>query len=385
MISTEETTMKKVMRFAAAAAAAASFAGPALAQSGVTLAGRVDVGPQYIDNGTDKLKRVDSGTYTSSRLIFRGVEDLGDGLKAGFYMESRFNADLGATQSAAKFFNAGAQVYLSSPTWGSITLGRQYVPIFWSFLFSDDTGPLRLHGYSAVQSVQRSAFARVTAAASPVKAAGSLDTIAGGIYQLNITSAFEDNLVVYKTPSFSGLTAMLAAGAAEGAAAGNGRVLAGNLEYKGGPFYGSVAYTQKRGTVPAGGGGNYQKLQEFLASGMYNITQEFRVWANVHPWKLESPATDFKGRDAMLGVSYFFPQSEVWVNYAAKRLDDCPSCNSRGLGVGYHYFLSKRTELYASYGQVFNQANSANVLNGFAPGAPGQNVRGLAAGIATTF
>ena len=377
--------MNKVMGLTALALAAATVGGSALAQSGVTIAGRVDVGPQYIDNGTDRLRRVDSGTYTASRLIFRGTEDLGDGLKAGFYMEHRFNADLGAAQSAAKFFNAGAQVSLSSPTWGSVTLGRQYVPIFWSFLFADDTGPLRLHGYSAVQSVQRSAFARVRTTASPVKAAGSLDTIAGGIYQLGITSAFEDNMIVYKTPNFGGATVMLAAGAAEGAPAGNGRVLGANVEYKGGPFYGSLAYNQKRGTVPAGGGGASQTATEALVSGMYTVTPQVKLWGNYHPWKLETTTTDFKGHDWMLGASYYFAQSMLWANYAAKTPDNCVACKSKGFGLGYHYFLSRRTELYASIAEVKNDANSGNALNGFAPAVIGNNVRGVAVGVAHTF
>lgn len=362
------------------------LAGSAMAQSSVTMAGRIDVGPQYIDDGVSKFKRIDSGTYTASRLIFKGVEDLGGGLTAGFYLESRFNADLGAAQSGTKFFNAGSQVYLADKTWGSITLGRQYVPMFWSFLFADDTGPLRLHNYSAVQSVQRSAFARISATASPVKAAGSLDTIAGGIYQLGITSAFEDNMVVYKTPVIGGATAMLAAGASEGAPAGSGRVLGANVEYRGGPFYGSVAYNQKRGTVPAGGNGSTQTVTEELVSGLYEITPNgWKVWGNFHPWKLDSPGVDFKGHDWMLGTSYWFSQSELWVNYAAKTLDNCTSCNSKGFGVGYHYFLSRRTELYASVAEVSNDANSGNTLNGFAPGTLGRKVRGYAAGLSHTF
>ena len=367
------------------AAIGAALASGAMAQSSVTVAGRLDVGPQYIDDGTNKLKRVDSGTYTASRLIFRGTEDLGDGLRAGFYMEHRFNADVGAAQSAAKFWNAGAQVSLSSPSWGSITLGRQYVPIFWSFLFADDTGPLRLHGYSAVQSIQRSAFARVSAAASPVKAAGSLDTIGGGVYQFSITSAFEDNLAVYKSPNLGGATVMLAAGASEGAPAGSGRVLGGNVEYRGGPFYGSLAFNQKRGTVPAGGSGNYQTATEALASAMYEVTPKVKLWGNFHPWKLATTTTDFKGHDWMLGASYWFDFSELWVNYARKTPDNCTACGSKGFGVGYHYFLSKRTELYASFAQVSNDANSGNALNGFAPGALGQSVRGYAMGIAHVF
>ena len=360
-----------------AAAAAAS------AQN-VTLAGRLDGGLEYVDNGTTKAKRVASGTYTASRLVLRGTEDLGGGLGALFYLEHRFNLDTGAPQSAVKFWNAGSYVGLSSKDLGTVTLGRQYVPIFWSFLFADDTGPLRLHNYSALQSIQRSSFARVSAAASPIKAAGSLDSIAGGIYSLSITSAFEDNLVVYKSPAFSGATVMLAAGAPEGYTAGNGKVFGGNVEYRNGGFYGSVAFNSKRGTVPAGGGAS-QKAREAVVSGMYAVNSEFKVWGNLHPWNFDSVGTELKGRDWMLGVSYWMPTGELWLNYASKKIDNCASCDSKGFGVGYHYLLSKRTELYTSYANVSNQANSGNTLNGSAPGAPGQSVRGLAAGIAHQF
>jgi predicted porin len=373
------------MRQTALALAASAIASGALAQSSVAIAGRVDVGPQYIDDGVTKMKRVDSGTYTASRLSFRGTEDLGDGLSAGFYLETRFNADVGAQQSGTKFWNAGSQVFLSSNTWGSVTLGRQYVPLFWSFLYADDTGPLRLHGYSVVNSVQRSALARVSASASPVKAAGSLDSIASGVYQLSATSSFEDNLVVYKTPTLGGVTARFAAGAAEGAPSGSGRILGTNVEYRGGPFFGSAAYNQKRGTVPAGGG-TYQTTTEGLVSGMYEVVPNtFKVWGNVHGWKLEDAAVELKGHDWMLGLSYWFGVSEVWVNYAAKTVNNCTACNSKGFGLGYHYLLSKRTELYASIGQVSNDANSGNTLNGFAPGVLGGTVKGYAVGIATTF
>jgi len=147
-------------------------------------------------------------------------------MSALFYLDHRFNLDVGAQQSAARFWNAGSYVGLSSKELGTVRLGRRYVPIFWSFLFADDTGPMRMHGYSALQSVQRSNFARISAAASPIKAAGSLDSIAGGVYSASITSAFEDNLVVYKSPSFGGATVMLAAGAPEGYLAGSGKVFA---------------------------------------------------------------------------------------------------------------------------------------------------------------
>jgi len=358
---------------------------PAWAQSSVSLAGRIDLAPQYIDNGIATTKRLDSGVYTASRLIFKATEDLGGGLGALIYLENRFNADTGLPQSASKYWNAGSYVGLTSATWGTVTMGRQYVPIFWSFLFADDTGPLRLHGYSAVQSVQRSNFARISAAASPIKAAGSLDTIANGVYSLNITSAFEDNLVVYKTPSFGGLTAMLAGGFPEDYASGSGKIWAGNLEYRNGGFYGSVAYNEKEGRVPAGGA-IPQKMRETVASAMYALTPNAKLWGNYHPWKFDGPLnSELKGHDWMIGASYLFDVSMLWINYANKTIDHCDQCNSRGFGIGYHYFLSRRTELYTSFGRVLNDVNAGNSLNGFAPGLLGKPVRGIAVGMAHTF
>jgi predicted porin len=88
----------------------------------------------------------------------------------------------------------------------------------------------------------------------------------------------------------------------------------------------------------------------------------------------------------MLGVSFRMASGMVWANYAAKSIGDgCTDCNSRGFGIGYHHFLSKRSELWVATARVSNDANSANSLNGFAPDAPGKSVTGLAAGITLTF
>jgi general bacterial porin, GBP family len=371
----------KVLAIAGAAALLPTLA--AAQASSVNIAGRIDMGVQAISNGGDTQYRADSGTYTASRLVFRGTEDLGSGLSALFHLESGFSADTGTT--AARFFNRGSYVGLSSKDLGTLTLGRQYVPIFWPMLFGDDAGPHRLHGYSAVQSVQRSNFARVTTAASPIKTAGTLDSIGGGLYSIGITSAFEDNLVIYKTPNFSGLTATAAVGAPEGYPAGGGKVFGGNLEYRSGPLYLGYGVNSKEGRVPVGGN-NTQKLVEHAVTAMYGVTKEINLWGNLHPWNFESNGTEFKGRDWMLGVSWRTGANMVWANYSAKALQSgCNACDSRGFGIGYHYSLSRRTELYAGFGQVSNETNSANTLVGVGPSVPGKSVRGTTVGVAHVF
>ncbi|MGI9153769.1 MAG: porin, partial [Rubrivivax sp.] len=84
--------MKKSML---ALAALTAFAGAASAQSSVTIWGIVDA-TYAIGNGSlsDKTQLTNSG-YNSSRLGFRGVEDMGGGAKAGFWLEAGLNNDDG--------------------------------------------------------------------------------------------------------------------------------------------------------------------------------------------------------------------------------------------------------------------------------------------------
>jgi predicted porin len=373
--------MNEKARYAALALLAASSC--ALAQSNVTVYGRVDLGLQNIHNGTTRTG-VDSGTYTASRLGFRGTEDLGGGLSALFFLEAGLSADAGLLGGGGRTFNRGSYVGLSGKDWGTVTLGRQYVPIFWPFLFADDAGPLRLHGYSAVQSVQRSNFLRVNQAALTTPLAnGSLASGAGGIYSVGITSAFENNLIVYKTPSFGGLTLTGAVGLAE-KHVDSDKVLGANAEYRAGPLYLGAGWNKKEGIVAATGAS--QKVTESMVGAMYSFTTQLNLWGNVHGWKFETGASgNLKGNDAMIGVSYKVPTGQLWANYARKSVGSCSSCDSKGFGVGYHHLMSKRTELYASYGNVRNEANAANSLNGFAPVGAGTGVRGIAAGIAHQF
>lgn len=386
---------RKIQRLSLACGLAIlSISGAAQAQSSVALGGRVDGGVQYANDGVLKVKQQSSGVYTASRLNFKGTEDMGDGLKAVFFMEHRFNEDTGAQQNAGKFWNAEVYVGLDSKNFGRITLGRQYTPAFWPFLFSDDTGPLRLHGYSALQSVQRSNFARVSAAAVPQftsvtgNTIDSTATTAGGskVYQIGIASAFEDNMVIYKTPNMSGFTAMLGVGAGEGYGGGAAKILGANAEFRNSMMYLGAGYTSKKGGVGAGGALGEQKVQEMVFSGMFYATKDIHFWGNYHDWKFNSfKGAELKGHDAMIGFSYWLPAGEFWVNYASKTIKSCVSCNSKGFGVGYQHFMSKRTELYVGYGAITNQANSANTLNGISPNVIGADPKAFGAGIAHQF
>jgi GBP family porin len=115
--------MKKLL---IASAALAMVAGTAQAQSSVTVYGNIDVNYNSTDttNAGSATSQGDSGLNTS-RLGFRGTEDLGAGLKAEFQLESKLTASTGVAGSttANQTFNREAWVGLSDAKLGSIRMG----------------------------------------------------------------------------------------------------------------------------------------------------------------------------------------------------------------------------------------------------------------------
>jgi general bacterial porin, GBP family len=116
---------------AAIVVAAGSVSSVACAQSSVTLYGTVDTGLDYISNqksggsGHNNFA-LTSGNVSTDRWGLRGNEDLGGGLNAIFDLENGFNIDNGKLSNGGDEFGRQAWVGLSSNTWGTVTLGRQY-------------------------------------------------------------------------------------------------------------------------------------------------------------------------------------------------------------------------------------------------------------------
>jgi general bacterial porin, GBP family len=108
----------------------ATAMGVAHAQAPVTVYGVVDVnmGSTRTSNSGSDTVQGDNSLLTS-RLGFRGSEDLGGGLKAEFQLESRLNPPSGvagggtATTANSQFFNREAWVGLSSTKFGSFRMG----------------------------------------------------------------------------------------------------------------------------------------------------------------------------------------------------------------------------------------------------------------------
>jgi len=134
------------MKKSLVALAVLAAAGAASAQSSVTLFGIVDAGVSYVDTKTNtatgSVKQSQYGLsnsgYNSSRIGFRGTEDLGGGLAAGFWLEAPLGNDSGNI-SSSNFFNRRSTVSLSGG-FGEIRLGRDFTPTFWNDTTFDPFG-----------------------------------------------------------------------------------------------------------------------------------------------------------------------------------------------------------------------------------------------------
>ncbi|AZS78157.1 MULTISPECIES: porin [Achromobacter] len=167
--------MKKTLL---AAALLAGFAGVAQAETSVTLYGIIDTGLGYNkisgagDANGSRFGMI-NGVQNGSRWGLRGSEDLGDGLRAVFQLESGFDSGNGRSAQGGRLFGRQATVGLASDSWGQLDFGRQ------------------------------------TNIAS--KYFGSIDPFGAGFGQANIGVGLSaantqryDNMVMYQTPSFSG-------------------------------------------------------------------------------------------------------------------------------------------------------------------------------------
>jgi len=233
----------KLLAISAAALASAGVH----AQSSVTLYGVADVGIEYVNNMSVRGKgtgdrggvaRMQSGNMSGSRWGLRGVEDLGQGLKGVFVLESGFTIDDGKTVDNRLF---GRQAFVGlQGGFGSLTLGRQQTPLY-DFTLNYD--PMAMAGRYSLLSQDPSLAGRA------------------------------DNAIKYRG-TFGGLTASAlysfgydGNGEVPGDAR-KGREYAVGLDYASGPFSVGAVYDQRQVDTTKSGSGDV-KLQRAGLAGTY--------------------------------------------------------------------------------------------------------------------
>ena len=301
----------------------AGTAGVASAQSTVTIWGIVDQGVINMNDGSSIAAFPGAAGRDQRslrhawqpRLGFRGSEDMGGGLHAFFDIEHRFAADTGLPATP---FWAGRSIVGLRSNYGTLTLGRDYLPAFYPAVHLDP------FNWNTVGQM------------------GSFYTWAR--YAGNDDTSRSNNMVQYKTPEFNGLSALAMVAAAEGAA-NRGKEFGGNVIYAQGKVYLAAAFDQSNNVVPG-----RPKAKLSMIGGAYDFGM-------VRPRLVLSKSQSFTGVDskaAMLGISAPIGQSMILAG-VTKVETDGPNNDSTKYGVGYWYHLSKRTMLYFDVGSAKTQ------------------------------
>lgn len=114
--------------------------GSAMAQSSLTVYGIADAALTHLDHRAGAATTyMRGGPKDGNRIGFKGVEDLGNGLRALFVLEAGYNIDDGSQAQSGVLFNRAAWIGLSDRRLGTVSVGRQYAPYF---EFLTPLGPL---------------------------------------------------------------------------------------------------------------------------------------------------------------------------------------------------------------------------------------------------
>lgn len=359
--------MKKSML---ALAVLGSFAGVAAAQSSVTLFGVVDLSVLSVSNSGGTQKLMQNNSYNSNRLGFRGVEDLGGGMKASFWLEAGMGNDTGAIGSLApataptsgvqgntKMFNRRSTVSLAG-NFGEIRLGRDYTPQFWTTTIYDAFGT---NGPGS-----------------------SLNVSLGGINALGSgagTFVRADNSVGYFLPAnLGGLFGQIQVSGAEGVANTNNqnKHTSVRLGYAAGPV--SVAFATGKTKPITGFGGAEFKMTNLGASFDAGV---MKVMGYVN----DSKTSTRKERLMHLGASVPMGAAELRLGYTKSDNSGTgfDTADATQFAVGVVYNLSKRTAVYGDYSRISNKAGGTFNVLGSGNNTAGASSRGIDVGVRHAF
>jgi len=416
------------------ALAALATVGAAQAQSSVTVYGSMDLSYDSVKfenaggntgtagqakvSGINATENATAGALTSSRIGFRGTEDLGGGLRAGFNYElgifGNLTGDSATTTTAA--LNSTSATPNAVPAAGGAALqtrtarlslesakaGRVMVGYGLTGLFDTVTGHSPLPGNNFYGDVAYSN----DGSAPLARARSSADNriLAGAVRM---------NGINYITPSFNGLTARVdfGAGRQDWSDARTNNALVSNLgltlNYAKGPLAlagtvhqlkadQSTDLTVTSGATPVAN--NVVTKTDFQAfSARYTVTSNLTVNALYAKNKsTELDAVVGKSDVQQVGIKYDMGKTSLVAQYGVGQTDRARATTTfsaadvdrarSGYQLAAIHNLSKRTNVYALYGyqDVEYKRAEASPLTAVSAGVK-EKVSGYAVGIRHSF
>jgi predicted porin len=361
--------------------------GSVQAQSSVTLFGLIDAGVARTSaTGNGHSTGMESGGGLTSRLGFRGKEDLGGGLSTSFWLEGGLNNDVGsgATQTSGIDFSRRSTVSLAGH-FGEIRLGRDYTMTYMNM------GPFDAfsqRGFGAIENLGptrsgTSGYVRVSNSIGYL-APENLDGFYGGVQYA--FSEQDSNKINIANADGTSSSAIIAAtektnsyyGARLGYAAGGLNVAAG---------YG-VFPDMVRSVGSAFFPGDY-KIANVGASYDFGFIKAMFLYQK-EKQKGRGSSGEFNFQTLSLGATA--PLGAGLVRAQLARYDQSNSSDDvNEYSVGYLYNLSTRTRLYGSVVRLVNRGSGRVALNNISSSVkspaptPGGKSMGYVIGVMHTF
>jgi predicted porin len=331
----------------AAACAALATAAQAQAQTNVTVFGLLDVSLKSVTTGGVSATQMATDGNLNSRLGFRAEEDLGDGMKAGAWLEMAPMADTGAMYPSGKLWHRRSTVSLSSGL-GELRLGRDLNPTFYNLCGFD---PFTAVGVGAGFNL--------------------ISNLGSGAATLLRT----DNAVSYfLPPDLGGLYGQVQVAPGEGVP-GN-RYGGARVGYLKGPWNMAVAYA-RTGTATA------DDFKLANAGVSYDAGPvKLMVLVNVAQYGALKQANWELGLSAPVGGRSLVRASYQRANASGAGTD---ANDARQMAVGYLYSLSKHTSLYATYAHLGNRGAASFKVGTPPAGVAGATSSGFELGITHAF
>jgi len=334
------------------------FAAVAQAQTAVQIYGTIDAG---MVKRTDQTVQI--GKRAANTLGFKGTEDLGNGLKALFQLEIRYEPDTGTVENNGRpLFQGQSRVGLQGD-FGMVRVGRGLTP------FQEVVGSFEpFHGLPTPAGF----YTDISVAG--FNSAPLDSNTSGGSPNSNRIS----NAVFYNSPVSNGFQVNASWATKEG----NGGTVTGtnggasytgtNPQASTNPF--SVAGTYNNGPAAAmlAYERNAVETKIWSGAGSFALTPELKVMATYSKQNAEHINPVLSDTKAWLvGATYAMGPGKMLVGYGQKQLEDTPK--TKQYSLGYEYSLSKRTYLYIDASRKTNIVVASGTNIGRLNATPTQN------------
>ena len=306
--------------------AAIAMSGAAAHAGTVDIYGNVDAGiAQLKDTDGTKYTIIGSGFKDPSFIGFKGSEDLGNGLKANFVLESGFDLSTGAQERDGTTFSRNAYVGLSGK-FGSLKIGQ-------------------------ISSFSRDLFKQFDAFG------GELWGASAGWGQFNTHGRFQSNSIAYTNevgPLSYGVSHQVS-GVADGGLT-DGSVTSFSGGYHQGAIALGMVYTQDKRTLIS-----TAKTTQIGASIDTRVGKAYAMYENGKDTIYADDAKDAFSIGFKAPVS---PAAALLVSIGDK--EDADGTKHSLFAIGGEYNLSKRTSLYTSFTK--DDVKASSDMQAFAAG-----------------